>query len=144
LDKLKAYLLGRAKRPEYWISVVILTIGTMALNVILRNPPLASTISFLPWIVISGRRLRDFGWSPWWCLSTVVSGAVVGFVIGFVNAIAAPGIGHALIPPAGIMIACGVVSWIIIIYIGSRNSVAATRLDARTSQARDALAETFD
>jgi uncharacterized membrane protein YhaH (DUF805 family) len=142
LNEVKAYLLGRAKRSEYWIWIVCLTIGTGIANLILRNPSLVSGLSFIPWTVIASRRLRDFGWSPWWCVSTVVAGFVIGLVASMVNAAAKADGGHSLIGPAMLMVAYGLANWGIIIFIGSRKGLA--QPDKRAAKADAALLQTFD
>ena len=139
---MKAYLLGRANRSEYWIWVVCMTLGAIIANVILRNSTLVSALSFIPWAVIASRRLRDFGWSPWWCVSTLVAGFIIGFVAGLTNVLTAATPGDKLITPLMLTAAYGLTNWGIIIFIGSRKSV--TRSSKRATGAEAALLETFD
>lgn len=136
LDQVKAYLLGRAKRPEYWIFVVCMTVACGAANVILRNPTLVSSLSFIPWAVIASRRLRDFGWSPWWCVSTIVGGFLVGFVAEIANGFTRAAAGAPIFTPPVLMVLYGIVNWVVIIFIGSRKSLPA--------EPRAALVSTFD
>jgi uncharacterized membrane protein YhaH (DUF805 family) len=140
LDELKAYLLGRATRSEYWIWMVFILVGTTVLNVLVRNPTLTSTVSFVPWAIIAPRRLRDFGWSGWWCLSTVGSGFVVGVIFSIINAIGRAQTGGPFLANWVLLAACGVVSWSIIIYIGSRKGVVANA----SPEARADLIRTFE
>ncbi len=140
---MKAYLLGRANRSEYWIWVVCMTIGSGILNIILRNPALVSGLSFIPWAVIASRRLRDFGWSPWWCVSTLAGGFVVGFVAGLVNAFTKASTGAPFVTPVMLMVAYGLVNWSVIIFIGSRKSVPAGA-GKGAARAEAALLNTFD
>jgi uncharacterized membrane protein YhaH (DUF805 family) len=142
LNQVKAYLLGRAKRPEYWIFVVCMTVGCMGANLIFKSPTLISSLSFIPWAVIASRRLRDFGWSPWWCVSTLVIGFVIGFIGSMINSAATSDVGHPLIGPAMLTVAYGLANWGVIIFIGSRKSVA--RPDRGTASAEAALLQTFD
>ncbi|MBO9560527.1 MAG: DUF805 domain-containing protein [Caulobacter sp.] len=135
MDQVKAYLLGRAKRPEYWIFVIVLTIGCMIANLLLRNPTLVSGLSFIPWAVIASRRLRDFGWSPWWCVSTLAGGFVIGFVAGLINAITQASSGVTVFTPPLMMLLYAIVNWSVIIFIGSRKS--------RPAEAGAALVNTF-
>lgn len=132
---MKAYLLGRAKRSEYWIFVVLMTIGCMIANVILGNPTLVSGLSFIPWAVIASRRLRDFGWSPWWCVSTLAGGFVVGFVASMVNSATQVSSGVTVFTPPLMMLLYAIVNWSVIIFIGSRKS--------RPAEADAALVNTF-
>jgi uncharacterized membrane protein YhaH (DUF805 family) len=143
LEQVKAYLLGRAKRPEYWICVVCMTIVCMVANVILRNSTLVSGLSFIPWAIIASRRLRDFGRSPWWCVSTVVGGFILGFVSSVINAFAQAGGGNPPLTPPLMMIGYALVSWGIIIYIGCQKS-ASRNIDRRAVGAEAALLKTFD
>jgi len=105
--------------------MVCILLGTMTLNVLLRNSTLTSTVGFVPWAIIAPRRLRDFGRSGWWCLSTVGSGFVIGVLFGMINEIAKAQSGGPVLAPWVLLVACGVASWSIIIYIGSRKSIAA-------------------
>lgn len=141
MNQVKAYLLGRAGRPEYWIFVLCMTVATTIVGIIVKNPMLISSLSFIPWAVISSRRLRDFGWSPWWCVSTVVAGFVIGFVSSIVNAAAKADGGHPLIGPSMLLVAYGLANWGVIIFIGSRKSVTRPHKHAANAEA---LLQTFD
>jgi len=143
VNELKAYLLGRSTRSEYWIGVVCMTMACMVANFLLRNPTLVSGLSFIPWAVIASRRLRDFGRSPWWCVSTVVGGFVLGLVAGVINAFVQAGGGAAPLTPPLMMLGYGLVNWGVIIFIGSQKSVA-PGARASTSSEEAALLNTFD
>jgi len=140
LDKLQTYLRGRATRSEYWIWMAFIVAGTMTLNIMLRSPALVSAISFAPWAIIGPRRLRDFGRSGWWCLSTVGSGFVLGILFGMINSIAQAQGGGPALPKWVLLVACGVASWSIIIYIGAQRSVAARA----SSEVHANLIKTFE
>ena len=143
MDDIRTYLLGRANRREYWIGIVCMTVATIAVNMVVRKPVLVSGLSFLPWVVIAGRRLRDFGWSAWWSTSTLAAGFVIGLIAGFVNVAAKDGGGGPLLAPVLLTVLYGVTNWSIIIYIGSRKGVAGPSRDRR-AVAQDDLARTFD
>lgn len=119
---MKAYLLGRATRSEYWIFVVCMTVVGVIANFIFKSPTLLSGLTFIPWAVIASRRLRDFGWSPWWCVSTVAIGFIVGFVSSLINAAAMADTGHPLIGAAMVKVTYGLANWAVIIFIGSCKS----------------------
>ena len=120
--------------------MVFIVGGTMTLNVVLRNPALVSIISFVPWAIIAPRRLRDFGRSGWWCLSTVGSGFVIGTLFGLINSIAQAQTGGPALPQWVLLAGCGVASWSIIIYIGAKKSVAHTA----SSNVHADLVKTFE
>ena len=122
---MKAYLLGRANRSEYWIFVICMTVVGVIANFIFKSPTLLSALTFIPWAVIASRRLRDFGWSPWWCVSTVAIGFIVGFVSGLINAAAMADAGHPMIGGAMVKVTYGLANWAFIIFIGSRKSLPA-------------------
>lgn len=143
MNDLKIFLLGRSTRSEYWICVVCMTVACMIANVLLRNPTLVSGLSFIPWAVIASRRLRDFGRSPWWCVSTVVGGFVLGFVGSVINAAAQAGGGAPPLTPPLMMLGYGLVNWGVIIFIGSQKSVPNGARNAITGE-EAALLKTFD
>lgn len=143
VNALKAFLFGRSNRSEYWISVVCMTIACMVANVAVRQPTLISTLSFIPWVVIASRRLRDFGRSPWWCVSTVVGGFVLGFVGGIINTFAMAEGGSPPLTTGVMTVGYAVVTWGIIIYIGSQKS-APSRKDRGDIATEAALLRTFD
>ncbi|WP_454714504.1 hypothetical protein [Caulobacter segnis] len=117
MDKLKAYVTGRGGRGEFWIWTVASFVATILGNVfIYRSDVLWSSLSFLPWVIYAGRRLRDFGASPWWVLFPPGGGFVVGFVVALLNS-ATP---TPAISPIVRMLIMGVVTWSFIIYVGSR------------------------
>ena len=57
---------GRAKRKEYWLTIVILFVIALLLQ-ILFFPLLIFFAIPAVWInlAVTARRLRDAGWNPW-------------------------------------------------------------------------------
>lgn len=125
-ENLKLYLSGRAGRNEYWIWMVCITLGTVALGRVVKDQALVSLISALPWFIIAPRRLRDFGMSGWWCMFTIGAGFVIGLLSGIANAIADVADGQMVSPTLRLAL-IGIASWAFIIYVGSRRSL--TTLD---------------
>jgi uncharacterized membrane protein YhaH (DUF805 family) len=64
---------GRADRSEYWWFFLFLIVASAACTVI--SPKLAALFSvgtFIPWLAVAVRRLRDAGLSVWWILAGLV------------------------------------------------------------------------
>ncbi|WP_419318009.1 DUF805 domain-containing protein [Caulobacter sp. ErkDOM-E] len=129
-ENLKLYLAGRAGRSEYWIWMIGITLGTVALSRVMKDQGLVSLISALPWFIIASRRLRDFGMSGWWCLFNIGAGFVIGLLSAIANAIVGVADGE-MVSPTLRMALIGITSWAFIIYVGSRRSL--TTLDTAAS-----------
>ncbi|MBO9545694.1 DUF805 domain-containing protein [Caulobacter sp.] len=128
MDKLKAYVTGRGGRREFWIwMVATVTAITLGVMLIYPNRLFWSFASFIPWAVFGARRLRDFGASPWWVLFPPCAGFVIGFIIGFLNAINPSGTPMS----ATVMnLAISIVNWSFFIYVGSRRRKPAAVVEA--------------
>ncbi len=76
MNVIKGYLLGRCCRPEYWITVVVLT----GLNVVQNLIPSHNALLWLhavAWFLLASRRCRDIGWSPWLGLLPIPVGMAI-------------------------------------------------------------------
>jgi len=124
LDALKTYLTGRAGRREYWIWLIAILVGAFGLGVATRNNTLVSLLSMIPWCVVSTRRLRDAGLTPWLCLFPFGSGFVIGAVFGFLRSVA-PASAAGQVSPLALSLIIGAISWSFLIYLGVRHSRAA-------------------
>ena len=137
MNAIKGYLLGRSKRGEYWICIVLLVLLSGSAGA-LGNMILGNALGFFLWLPIAVRRLRAIGWSPWLSLAPLCGAFGFGILMGMAHAISpVMTAGTVKLVSVGVSV---VANWIFIIYLGARPSrKETTRLDEVPR-----LAEVFD
>jgi len=134
VDAIRGYLLGRCRRPEYWISVLVLIGCHIGLRFIPSNTPLAWLL-VAAWFLLASRRLRDIGWSPWLSLAPIPAAiAIIVALLALAGRDDTPGdaISYVLAP------LCLLVLW-----IGFWTVIGVWKSRASTTPTPQAQAEVF-
>lgn len=127
MNAIKDYLAGRASRREYWTSMVLMILFLVALGMT-RHAGLVNLLTFPLWILISTRRLRAIGWSPWLCFGPIGVTFVLGALSGMAKVVV-PGLDIYTVT-LGVGVASLLAACAFIIYVGARPSLKpAARLD---------------